>query len=129
MIEPKVDFKQLTSKEEILEHYKFIKQVPLTDSDSGTVLANCLLGHFITYSFILNDEPVGVLVCHAQGPTMFIVGHYAKGTFKLFDRDLYYSNLKKAGFERVRCASLIDPAKVEAWSGMKRIYSVFEKEL
>jgi hypothetical protein len=59
---------------------------------------------------------------------MYIVGHYTKG-FKDFDRDLYFTNLKKDGYTKVQCSSKIDYKKVEAWSGLKKIYSVFEKEL
>jgi hypothetical protein len=126
---PKEELTLLTSQKEILAQYPFMLKIPLCDLTPETVLASCLKGEYLTYAFKLEGVCVGILIVRDMRPTMFIVGHYAKGLMSKFDMPLYYENLKKDGYTKAQCVSNIDSDKVEKWSGMTKQFAMFEKEL
>lgn len=109
-------------------HYKFITGIPTVDITPETMLARCLLGDYIALSFVEDNEPKGIVFFKGTGDSAFIVGIHLQDKTKLF-YNLFYEQLKNSGYKYLKAVSKLPTEKFEGFSGFKKLWSVYGKEL
>ena len=115
-------------KQEAVDHFQWIKECRFTEIEPEIVLSRVLTGEYISMKGEIDGEIVGIAILRAQGTTLFVVGCWCKNNLSRF-MDSFIDLVKGSGFEKIRAYSDADPKAYEKLTNMKKIYSVFEREI
>ena len=125
---------ELMKPREILDYVEWVEQIPINLQISHSeIIGNVLLNKYECIKGILNDKVKGIIILKTfyekKVKVGFVIGLYVKGFYKTFDKDMY-ATFRNNGYETIRCyISIEDDFKLGKLYGMKKLYSVWEKEL
>ena len=119
---------RITNKEDFIKYYYLMKDIPLFDITPETCLAKCLTGEFWGYLGTGGKEPVCIVIGRDYGKMAFIVGVWAKNSLKPF-LSSFWAILKDQGYTTARSSSMFDIEAYQKLLGMKKLWTVYEREL
>lgn len=123
--------KQLENRLEILEFLGWINATPVVDTTRAEVIGRYLLGHYQALVAIDDkNNPVGLMVYYVNEKThtLFIVLLYARKQVGNFIQE-FLTLCKKTGIKRIRGYSTHELNVFKNMPGVKKVYSVYEKEI
>ncbi len=112
----------------MVEQAHLFQELPETDASKETLFGRCLLGEYTTWFFKEDDEVVGLVFFKVDHPAAFITGIVLKGKTKVF-YDIFYDKLREYRFRYLKAASPLPQERFEGFSGFKKLYSIYGKEL
>ncbi len=119
---------QMTTAEDFITAYPLMKKIPLaTDSDRLT-LSYCLSGEYSGLKLIKDNLVVGYVFYYIENKICKIIGLWCENNFSLF-KDSLFSHAKEIGCKKVRALSNLNGEAYEILTGMRKMYSVYEKEV
>jgi len=123
--------KKLKNKLDILEFISWIKETPLVDDTHERILGRYLSGYYeAIVGYDESDNPKGLMIYYINAKTESLIIEllYARGNVNKF-LDEFIDLCKQANIKRVRGFSLHDEHVFAKIPGVKRIFSVYEKEI
>lgn len=122
--------KSLENRLDVLEFIDWIKQTPIVDDTHTQVLGRYLSGYYeAIVGYDEGNNPKGLMIYYiTNNDALFIVLLYARGQVNKF-LDEFIELCKKRGIKRVLGKSVHSKEIFRKIPGVKRIYSVYEKEI
>jgi len=110
-------------------YWPWLAKVPCGNMMPVDVLSMCLNGQAFMVRGIVNEECVGILVYKLETPVALSIQALFLPNHMLIFRDAFYAACKQSGIKHVYLLSRDPDAVVERAYGVKRIWSVYSKEL
>lgn len=116
------------TQELLMENAHFFKLLPENETSKETIFARCLLGTYATWFFKEDDKVVGIACFSVDRTTAFITGIVLPKKTKYFYTK-FYRKLTSLGLTYLKAVSSLEQQRFEGFSGFKKLYSVYGKEL
>lgn len=120
--------KNVEGTSDIIELYPYIKKIPLVNTTHREVLKAILSDHIALMAGYKDDELEGILIVKDAKPRLFVVGVYGPKILKHYITE-WYDGLRRMGYTTVEACSGLPRRKFERATQMKKVYSVYRKEL
>lgn len=122
------ELKIITTPQEMMQFYPLLVKIDFIDTYPESVLAKCILGTYFMIGSYKEGKPQAVVVNERIGDTCFAVGLYAKNCLREI-LDKYLKLLKELGYIKLKSLSDHSEAPYKRLLSMKKLWTVFEREL
>lgn len=120
--------KQITDLTDFIDSWDLIKAVPVADIPPETILQRCLSREYQGRLCYVDGQKVGICIYRDMKPFLHIVALNLKGHAKAF-YDAFFNGLKSEGYTRVSAVTKRDSEGYERFSGFKKQWSMYHKDL
>jgi len=123
-----VELTRIQNKEDFILYYPWIKECYPVNLTPEQILANCLLGKYWGFTGSVDEKAVGIGIGETHGNTAFLVVVWAKNKLSTF-LEPFLKLLKESGYKTIRASSKHPEEAYQRLTGMKKLWSVYEREL
>ena len=125
---PKVEIRQLTDIDGMLILWPYLKEIPMINTTSNAVLAECLNGTSGVITGRLDDELCGFMVYQIHGENLSVIALYLPNhTKEFFDEFMVFCRAHKV--KRLFAVSQAEPKAYARLLGLEILYTTFKREV
>ncbi len=123
-----ITIRPISQQREIIALFPYISEIPFVDVTAETMFARVLLGDFGMLVGEEDGEICGVLIYNNKFPVFDIKGLHAKNQVSKFI-SAFEKLLREKKYTHIRAVSVLSEKAYTKVTGLKKLWSVYGKEL